>query len=190
MRTPGASSELPMRQAPQASPDSTRLFLALLPDAAVQEALAVHRDQWQWSAAAACYAPADWHVTLHFIGSVARSRLEELRAALALPITPFALGWGRPELWPHGLAVLCPEVVPEALQQLHTQLGQALQQRGLRTDSRPFRPHFTLARHAQAARLPAQWPVFNWPVAGYALMESTGQAGQRYRVLQSYGPAV
>ena len=109
---------------------------------------------------------------------------------LAVPITPFALGWGRPELWPHGLAVLCPEVVPEALQQLHTQLGQALQQRGLRTDSRPFRPHLTLARHAQAARLPAQGPVFNWPVAGYALVESTGQAGQRYRVLQSYGPVV
>ena len=190
MRTPGASSELLMRQAPQASPDSARLFLALLPDVAVLAALAVHRDQWQWPAAAARYAPADWHVTLHFIGSVARSRLEELRAALAVPITPFALGWGRPELWPHGLAVLCPEVVPEALQQLHTQLGQALQPLGLRTDSRPFRPHFTLARHAQAARLPAQWPVFNWAVTGYALVESTGQAAQRYRVLQSYGPAV
>lgn len=179
-----------MRQAPQPSPDSARLFLALLPDAAVLETLAVHRDQWQWPAKVARYAPADWHVTLHFIGSVARSRLEELRAGLAVPITPFALGWGRPELWPHGLAVLCPEVVPEALQQLHTQLGQALQQLGLRTDPRPFRPHLTLARHAQAARLPAQGPAFNWAVAGYALMESTGQIAQRYRVLQSYGPAV
>lgn len=164
---------------------SARLFLALCPTPEVQAALALHRDQWQWNAGAALYRPGDWHLTLHFIGPVPVDRLDELRAGLALPIAPFDLGLGQPELWPHGVAVLCPETVPEGLQQLHAGLAHALRRLGLRTERRDFRPHLTLARHAQAARPPSR-PVMGWHVAAYALMESTGQAGQRYRVLQNY----
>jgi len=170
--------------------ETARLFLALVPGEDVQAALAAHGDAWQWNAGAARYAPSDWHVTLHFMGPVARHRLDELRAGLAVPITPFELRLGLPELWPHGLAVLCPETVPAGLQQLHARLGQALQHLGLKTDPRPYRPHLTLARHAQDALLPLlQRQQFGWHVAGYALMESTGQAAQRYRVLQQYGSA-
>jgi 2'-5' RNA ligase len=125
-------------------------------------------------------------VTLHFIGPVPRSRIEELRNGLAVPLTPFELRWGEPALWPHGLAVLLPIATPEPLQTLHARLGQALRRVGLKTDERSYRPHLTLARHAAQARLPAQWPAFGWQVQGYALMESTGQAAQRYRVLQDF----
>lgn len=176
-----------MNQQPKPATDSARLFLALVPGADVTAALAIHRDQWHWPADAARYAPEDWHVTLHFIGLVAQQRKDELRAGLAVPMLPFELRLGQPELWPHGLAVLCPEAVPEGLQQLHTRLGQALQRLGLKTDARPYRPHITLARHAQDAQPPLQRFLFDWPVEGYALMESTGQAPQRYRVLQHYG---
>jgi 2'-5' RNA ligase len=169
--------------------DSARLFLALLPDEKAKAALAMHRDQWQWPAHTALYAPQDWHVTLHFIGAVPRPRLDELRAALAVPLTPFELCLDRPELWPHGLAVLCPEVVPAALRQLHAELGQALLGLGLRTDARPYRPHLTLARHAAPARPPPARPLPDWRVRSYALMASTGQAAQRYQVLRRYGDA-
>lgn len=165
---------------------SARLFLALLPDAALTAALVRQRDQWHWSAGAACYAPADWHVTLHFLGLVPRQRLAELRAALDVPVTPFELRLAQPELWPHGLAVVCAEAVPEALQRLHARLGQALQGLGLKTDPRPLRPHITLARHAALAQPPGQRAVLDWHVDGYALMESTGAAGARYRLLQQY----
>lgn len=170
-----------------ATRDPARLFLALCPGEEVKAALAAHADAWQWNAGATRYAPADWHITLHFMGPVPRQRLDQLRVALAVALTPFELRLGLPELWPHGLAVLCPEAVPAGLQQLHTRLGQALQHLSLKTDTRPYRPHFTLARHAAQAQLPIQRPVFDWPVDGYALMESTGEAGQRYRVLQRYG---
>lgn len=177
------------QQQPQAAAGSVRLFLALLPSDAIQAALALHRDQWSWPAQAVLYAPQDWHLTLHFIGAVPRPRLDELRAALAVPLTPFELRLERPELWPHGLAVLCPEAVPAALRQLYAELGQALRGLGLRTDARPYRPHLTLARHAAPARPPPARPLPDWRVQSYALMVSTGHAAQRYQVLRHYGNA-
>lgn len=167
--------------------ETARLFLALCPGEDVKTALAAHSDAWQWNIGAARYAPPDCHITLHFIGPVARQRLDELRAGLAVPMTPFELRFGQPELWRHGLAVLLPEAVPAGLQQLHDSLAQALQRLGLKIDARPYRPHFTLARHAALAQLPVPPPLVDWYVEGYALMESTGDAGQRYRVLQHYG---
>jgi 2'-5' RNA ligase len=171
--------------APPALP-TARLFLALLPDESIRAALAAHADGWHWTSDAARYAPADWHVTLHFIGPVPRQRVEELRAALAVPVVPYELRFGEPALWPHGVAVLRPMAVPMGLQQLHADLGRVLRRLGLRTDERPYRPHLTLARHAAQATAPVRHPAFGWQVRGYALMESTGLAGQRYRVLQAY----
>lgn len=184
-------STVPLRADDSAShprvDDTARLFLALIPTMEVLAALSQHRDQWQWRADAACYAPQDWHVTLHFIGSVAVPRLSELCAALAVPMQPFDLRFGQAALWPHGLAVVCPTRVPEGLQRLHARLGEALQGLGLTTDTRPLRPHITLARHAHACVPPRQCPLFDWPVAGYSLVRSTGRVAQRYRVLQHYG---
>ena len=170
--------------------NSARLFLALVPGNAVKADLALHRDTWRWAQNTALYEPADWHITLHFIGSVSRNRLDPLRAGLQVPLTPFDLRFGQPELWSGGVAVLCPSAVPDALQQLHAHLAQALQYLGEKTDSRPYRPHVTMARRARNALLPQQEPGFSWPVEGYSLMESTGQSTQRYRVLQHYGPGL
>lgn len=164
-----------------------RLFLALCPGAQIQAAVAAHAQAWRWNADAARYAPPDWHVTLHFIGAVPRGRLDELRAALAVPVRPFELRFGEPALWPHGLAVLLPLAVPSALQALHDALGQRLRQLGLPTDERAYRPHLTLARRAVRAQPPAQWPAWGWRVQDYVLMESTGRPEARYRVLQHYG---
>jgi RNA 2',3'-cyclic 3'-phosphodiesterase len=163
-----------------------RLFLALLPGAAVQAALEAHARAWRWNEGAVCYAPVDWHVTLHFIGAVPRTRLDELRPALAAPLTPFELRFGEPVLWQHGLAVLLPMAVPPALQQLHDQLGLRLRRLGLRTDERAYRPHLTLARRAEGA-VPPVPPAWGWHVGGYVLMESAGRPEARYRVLQYYG---
>jgi 2'-5' RNA ligase len=165
--------------------DSARLFLALLPDEALRTALAAHAGNWQWPAGAARYAPADWHLTLHFIGSVPRQRIDALCPGLTVPLQPFTLRLGQPALWPHGLAVLLPQGVPVELQRLHADLGEALHGLGLRVDERPYRPHLTLARHAALA-VPAPPPVLDWQVRTYALVESTGNAQQRYRVCRRF----
>lgn len=168
--------------------DTVRLFLALQPPPAVQAGLAAHVATWRWPAGAAVYAPADWHLTLHFIGPVPRAQLPALRAGLSLPLPPFTLRLGWPALWPHGLAVLLPSETPPPLQALHAQLAQRLQGLGLRLDARPYRPHLTLARRADGALAP-ELLTLDWPVAAYALMESTGRPDTRYQVLQPYGPA-
>lgn len=174
-----------MQDATSSPPDAARLFLALCPPAGVQAALSAHAQAWGWNADAVRYAPPDWHVTLHFIGAVPRSRLDELGAALAVAVTPFELRFGEPMLWPHGLAVLLPMAVPAALQQLHDRLGARLRQLGLRTDERPYRPHLTLARRAVQA-VPPVPPAWGWRVRAYVLMESTGRPEARYRVLQRF----
>lgn len=171
-----------------AAPAVARLFLALVPPAAVQAALEAHTSAWRWPPGAVRYAPADWHVTLHFIGPVPRARLDELRAGLAVPPESFELRLGEPVLWPHGLAVLLPLATPPRLQALHEALGRRLRQSGLRTDERPYRPHLTLARRAEGAVPPAP-PAWGWSVGSYVLMESTGRPEARYRVLQRYGEA-
>ncbi len=163
-----------------------RLFLALLPGPAQQPALAAHRDQWLWHGDEAVYATADWHITLHFLGPVPRSRLAELVQALHLPMAPCVLEFGTAQIWRKDLAVLCPLSVPDALLQLHLDLGMKLQDLGLPVESRTYRPHVTLARHAGNAIAPAQPASFSWPVTAYALMESTGDTLRRYRVLAHF----
>lgn len=165
---------------------TARLFLALWPPPAVRARMAAHAQAWAWPAGARRYAPADWHLTLHFLGAVPRARIEALRQALAVAATGFELDWGRPALWPQGLAVLLPTEVPAGLRQLHAELTLRLQALGCRTESRPYTPHLTLARHAAAAQPPAAPPAWRWPVRSYALAESTGDAAGRYRLLQRY----
>lgn len=172
-----------------AEPRAARLFLALCPPPTVRAALAAHVQAWHWNPEARRYAPEDWHLTLHFLGAVARERIDELQAGLALPVSPFTLRFGVPLCWPQGLAVLLPSAEAPVLSRLHEQLAQAVRALGLRTDARPFRPHITLARHAAQAEPPAQPPAFDWPVSAYALLESTGDVAQRYRVLRTYGEA-
>ncbi len=168
------------------SAGTVRLFLALLPPAAVRTALADHVAACRWPAEAAVYAPADWHLTLHFIGAVPHEQLSALRAGLAAPLTPFTLHLGEPAAWPHGLAVLLPRSLPPALRALHETLGARLRGLGLRTDARPYHPHLTLARRAALAQCAAA-PRCDWPVHSYVLMESMGRPEARYRVLQHYG---
>jgi len=167
---------------PSAGP---RLFLALWPDAAVRAALREQALRWGWPDAARRYDEADWHLTLHFLGSLPPERLAGLRAGLAVDFEPFELVLDRPELW-HGIAVLTCEQVPPALQRLHATLGQALRRLDLAPDARPYRPHLTLARSAVGAQLPLEAPQIAWPVRGYALVRSTGDSRWRYDAVQQY----
>ena len=169
------------------NPEQPRLFIALLPDNAVRRCLAEYRDGWRWQGRPARVRDDKLHVTLHFLGNVARTRLPELRAALAVPFASFDLALGRPALWPRGIAVVEPLSVPNELLALHAALKESLRGLGLGlpVESRPFRPHVALARRAQQAGFPAQALNLVWRVEGYALVESRLDTGE-YWVLGSY----
>jgi 2'-5' RNA ligase len=166
---------------------SARLFLALWPPAETRQALLDHADAWAWPERARRTPAERLHVTLHFIGSVPRSRVDELQAALRVPFEAFDLVFSTPELWRGGLAVICADAIPPALEKLHGHLGERLAELGLPVEARPLRVHVTLARDAQAARPPAQVEAVDWRASdGYALVESL-PGGRGYRTLQLFG---
>jgi 2'-5' RNA ligase len=172
----------PPSVAPPVTPASARLFLALWPGPTALRALAVWQRQWAWPAGAAVVPAERLHLTLHFIGQVPTARLPELVHGLAVPMRRFDLAFGHAEVWPRGLAVLCADAVPGPLADLHAQLQAALQRLALPVETRPFRPHVTLARKARGAVPPAEPLHLTWRAAGYALVQSQGG----YRTLQHY----
>jgi 2'-5' RNA ligase len=163
-----------------------RLFLALLPDEETQERLVTHANQWKWPAACAQYASAEWHVTLHFIGNVDAGRVGEIAASANVPFRPFELVLDQPKLWPHGMAALCASQVPMPLQALHARLGCALVELELPVETRSYQPHVTLARHAEGAVPPSPSAPVVWWARSFALVVSTGDRNQRYRVIHAY----
>ncbi len=167
-------------------PAARRLFFALWPDEAERRAL---HDAFGAAIAAAggrAVAPAHLHLTLEFLGAVPDAELAALAAigaALALPeevVVLDRLGW-----WPRAATlVVVPGAAPRGLLAVQAQLRETLKGRGFRVDSRPFRPHVTLARKVRAP--PALGPAagVGWPLRELALVESlTHPQGSRYTPL-------
>ena len=170
--------------------DPARLFSALWPPTEVVAELRARCDLACGNAVARREAAARVHLTLHFLGMVARARLPALRAGLCVPFSPFELRFEGCARWPQGLIVAEPVSLPPVLQALHVALAQVLRARGLGTNEQVFRPHVTLAR-----RHAGPWPrpspavdTLRWRVSKYVLAESLPQAIGAYRLLQACCP--
>ena len=163
-----------------------RLFLALWPDAAVLEQLSALADGWSWPASARRTNPAKLHVTFHFLGNVPAARLPDLRAGLAVEWSGCELVLDRATVWPGGIAVLEASRVAAPLARLHAELAEELRELGLPVESRPYRPHVTLARKAVGASAPPFEPLRGRAGPGDALGRSVG-GGRGYETLQSFG---
>ena len=166
--------------------NSQRLFLALWPDPPTQDAIASHARLWTWPETCTRYKPADWHVTLHFLGNVPSHRLTALAEELQLPVDACDLVLDLPQQWPGGLAVLAASRIPQQLDELHQALAGSIAGLNLPLECRAYRPHVSLARRASAAIPPMRAASVVWPVRSYALVVSTGHADERYRVLRAY----
>jgi RNA 2',3'-cyclic 3'-phosphodiesterase len=161
-----------------------RLFLALWPDAGTRDAIAACQQAWTWPPSAAPVAAERLHLTLHFIGSVPRERLPQLGPGLRVGFEPFEFSLDRAEVWPNTVAVLQPQRSAHQMVELHVELAEALRQLDLPVESRPFRPHVTLARRAREAVPPIQPIDVHWRAdAGYVLVESL-PGGAGYQILQ------
>lgn len=168
-------------------PASVRLFLGLWPTPEVMPALAAHADAWSWTPQAKRTPAGRLHVTLHFLGQVAAERLPQLRAGLEVPWSGCELLLDRATVWPGGIAVLEATQVPPALARLHAALAERLLALDLVPETRPYRPHATLARKATGSRPPDMSEPLSWPCGPrYALVRSHG-GGRGYETLQSYG---
>ncbi len=164
-------------------PSSARLFLALWPDPATRRLLQERRDAWGWPKGATLVAADKLHLTLHFLGSQPGERMQEFLDGFSVPFAPFRFELATATVWHNGIAVLEPGQAPPELLALHARLAEALVALGLHPESRPYRPHVTMARRANGAGLPSSGPPIAWDVRGYALVESKNGA---YTVLRDY----
>lgn len=128
------------------------------------------------------------HLTLVFLGNVAVTRLDELRAVAgrvsgsSFSMTLDRLGW-----WRHNrVAWAAPQETPQALQGLVAQLQAGLRNAGFTFDDRPvFAPHVTLLRNArcEGVEMPPLVPLV-WAVDAFVLVKSaTTDVGATYEVI-------
>lgn len=133
------------------------------------------------------------HLTLAFIGDVARERLDELHvAARKLVFSPFTLRLDRVAGWRHNHIVWAgASELPRELDSLVTQLNAALAEGGFPVERRKFAAHVTLLRNARGEFPAAEVdPPIEWPVGEFVLVESDPKPdGAQYTVLASWPAA-
>lgn len=109
---------------------------------------------------------ANLHLTLAFLGQLSEPRIAALSAALEAHCSAeqgFTLEFRRCESFPDPgngpfWALTCE--ASEALSRLHRGIWECLQTQGVEPETRPFRPHITLARPGQGlACQSGLWPL-------------------------------
>jgi len=178
-----------------ATPESraVRAFFALSPNETVREALAALGRDVARRSRGRTVSPENAHLTLAFIGDVARSAVPELEAVGdRLPKTGFVLSFDSLGAWrASGVAWIAPSVLPPALLTLHSTLADALVAAGFELETRPFRPHVTLARRCLQPLPRARCPPILWRGDRlYLIGSELRPEGPIYRNLASWELAV
>jgi 2'-5' RNA ligase len=178
-----------------------RVFLALWPDAPVRERLAAVGLLMHKTLSGRMTRPETIHLTLVFIGDLARERIPGLIGKLdAVAGQTFRVGFDRADCWRHNrIAYLAPRQPPEALFDLVERLEAILDALAIPFDRRPYKPHVTLIRKAECPKAnPADGRVSDSPLGGdfrpilwsaerFVLVESVPiPEGVRYDVLGSF----
>jgi 2'-5' RNA ligase len=165
-----------------AAGERARVFFALWPDDAVRAALFAAAAQAQAECAGRATAAARIHLTLFFVGGVARPELRTLaECAESVVGRPFELATDVLGYWRHNRIVWAgARETPSALTSLVADLTAALAAAGYRFDPRPYVPHVTLVRNARRPPRTADVAAPRWNARDFVLAES---AGGRYDVL-------
>lgn len=167
-----------------------RLFFALWPSEQERAAVVAQMTTLKQHTKARWVQPNNLHVTLAFLGEVEKNRLPEvLRVGASCQSQPFEFTMDTLDYWrkPQVLCFTCPNT-PRPLAQLASNLANLLVTAGFELESRPYRPHLTLAR--KALQLPEDAAIatpIQWQANTFVLVESsTGCNGPHYEVLQTW----
>lgn len=169
--------------------NQARIFAALWPDPVTREAITAAQRSWSFAAGARVVGAKRLHLTLVFLGSVARHLIPRLMdVRVAIPAGAFELQLNRSTLMGAQTAILEPRESCPPLQELQQRVAGRLLDLGIAQESRPFRPHVTLARNARGSRAPAHLQPIHWPICSWALVESRLGRQPTYEVLRTFGP--
>ena len=150
--------------------EQLRLFLGLWPDEASLRDLQTWVDDLPWPAGAKRTLPQHLHLTLHFLGGTEAARVAPLCAVLPRRLPAIELRFDALQDWGQGLQVLVAAQTPPVLAELHAELAALLRDQGLPVETRPFRPHVTLARKAGGLQAPT--PALRWRSRALVLAQS------------------
>jgi 2'-5' RNA ligase len=162
-----------------------RLFFALWPSAPMQEQLVTAATSALGGLAGRAVPTANLHVTLAFLGAVPEPEIASVRALARTVARDFAPEQPRPALtldqidyWPRA-EVLCATArqAPVSIAELAASFSRALVALGRPVDSKPFRPHVTLARKVARGVRGGPMLAVSWVFTGFALVESTSAPG-------------
>jgi len=138
--------------------------------------------------------PANFHITLAFVGEINPASLDKLCETVETGVARGAFTGGQVLLditgyWAKpGVYWLGAETFPAPLSQLAQRLRQLVTNAGARRDRKPFLPHVTLFRNCTAApAAPAEPPAFSAVYQHFTLFESRqGKSGVSYHPLQHW----
>lgn len=173
----------------EANAGSARLFFAVWPSPRVRRRLQDIALQHLGAYGGRLERAESLHLTLLFLGTVERARLELLmQAAARISFRPFTFRLQRLACWKHNhIGYAAPQAAVEELEQLAGALQQEVAHAGFSFDRREFAPHVTLLRKIvhPVASLPVA--AIAWRVKEFALVESgTSDQGGRYRTLATW----
>jgi 2'-5' RNA ligase len=160
------SQTFPPKELGRETPSRVRTFFALVPEESIRlQFLTLARDVARRSRGRAI-SGEHVHLTLAFLGDVPYGSVAELCAiGERLPRTGALLDFDTLGAWrASGVAWVAPSIVAPVLLALHSTLHDALTSANFELESRPFRPHVTLARrcvqpHPRTRCAPIHWPV-------------------------------
>jgi len=166
---------------------SRRLFFALWPDDEVRHRL-LHWQTAHLGSDVRWQHRDDLHMTLHFLGAVDESRIDDLRAlGGASAAASFSLLLDHVGYWRRSKVLwAAPTAIPDALLDLHRGLAVGLEAAGLPVETREYRPHVTLARRVQTQPADITMSPIIWEIRHLVLVESRPGSAPCYRILAGW----
>ena len=165
-----------------------RLFFALWPDNKTQSSF-YHVARKLKDDKSRLVKKSNLHITLEFIGDVSEyDQQQVIDQANLIKAEPFEIklsnvGWWRKP----GVLWIGLEHIPQSLTNLVESIKQIVEQQGLETDERSYKPHVTIARKAKKIQLPKQTIDIRWQVNVFALVESKStEMGVAYQIIQQW----
>jgi len=172
--------------------EQLRLFFALWPDDNVRELLAKFNIELSQKCNGTPMRASNLHITLAFLGNVAKSRLECLvPMAEATTFKPFEMTLNHLGFFTSSKIIWAGlEEEPDALMELAAALFKGAIACDIQMDPRPFKPHLTLMRKANQLleyEHELELKPVHWLANDFCLVASVNNSdGVEYKVLNRW----
>jgi RNA 2',3'-cyclic 3'-phosphodiesterase len=166
-----------------------RLFFAAFPPAEIRRQIASAATAIGLSKDARLVAPANYHMTVAFVGEVSREAAVAVRMIGAAVRCPsFEVCFDAYEYWQKpAIVVAVAGVQPSVLLELHRSLRAEMDRLGRPADPLAFRAHVTLARKVTQVPVLKSMSGFSWVSSDLQLVHSARSAeGSTYTVVDSW----